>query len=63
MNRYSWRPWFAWYPVKWYVPVNEGNGWSRTYNGRLWMRWIECRHVGAVAPNGDLTDYWEYRLR
>lgn len=26
-----------------------------------WLRWVECRVHGEVAPNGDLTEWWEYR--
>lgn len=44
MNRYDWRPWFAWHPA-----------------AGFWLCWVECRVVGAVAPNGDLTEFWEYR--
>jgi len=49
MNRYIWHRGFAWYPV--------------CANGRrVWLRWVETRIVGHVAPNGDLTEAWEYRL-
>lgn len=47
-NRYAWRPWFAWYPV--HAP------------GLTWLRWVERRIRGAIAPNGDLTDFWECRV-
>jgi len=49
MNEYTWTSWFAWYTVK----LIDG-GYTR-------FRWVERRHIGAIAPNGDLTDYWEYR--
>lgn len=65
VNRYDWNPWFAWYPVALVGEVHEGPGRDVSYfpiGRHAWLRWIECRIVGAVAPNGDLTGYWEYRL-
>src|SRR5262249_50250840 len=45
MHRYLLHPGFAWYPV--------------CANGRrVWLRWVETRIVGHVAPNGDLTEAW-----
>jgi hypothetical protein len=38
-------------------------------NGRLrWMRWLECREVGEVTPDGErregeLTERWQYRMK
>jgi len=52
-NEYGWNRWFAWYPIRLYACGRMGR--------LVWLRWIEYRHCGAVAPNGDLTDYWEYR--
>lgn len=52
----DWELWFAWYPVRLYV---DGDNWKSA--PKVWLRWIECRIVGAVAPNGDITEYWEYR--
>ena len=59
MNAYSWQRWFAWYPVR--VFVLKGLGDHSDLYDVVWFKWVERRHVGAVAPNGDLTDYWEYR--
>jgi len=53
-NRYEWTRWFAWYPV--------------SIGGRLrWMRYVECREIGVVTPEGDqrageLVNRWVYRL-
>jgi hypothetical protein len=64
-NEYDWRRWFAWRPVRLYVQTTVHDSLGAFPGGHLgekvWLRWIERRHVGAVAPNGDLTDYWEYR--
>lgn len=51
---YPWRRWFAWYPIK------RGTGWG----GPLWfwLGWIWWKPHGEVAPNGDLTDWIEYRV-
>lgn len=61
MNRYDWQRWFAWYPVV--VDAYEVN---EIVNGkmryRVRFRWVERRIRGEVAPNGDLTDWWQYRL-
>lgn len=62
MNAYDWQPWFAWYPsfVDAY-DVSEIRKGKMRY--RVWLRWVERRLRGAVAPNGDLADgHWEYRL-
>jgi hypothetical protein len=57
VNRYEWHPWFAWFPVFIYrphpVPFPQPL--------LAWCRWVECRVHGEVAPNGDLTEWWEYR--
>lgn len=45
---YEWSPWRAWYPV-------------RLVSGELALGWVECRAHGVVAPNGDLTDWYEFR--
>jgi hypothetical protein len=45
---YDWSRWFAWYPV-------------RKTNGRLAMGWLQVRAHGEIAPNGDLTDWVEFR--
>lgn len=64
MNRYDWHPWFAWYRVPLWTEINEGQGKYWTTNGdHAWLSTIECRIRGAVAPNGDLTEYWQYRRR
>jgi hypothetical protein len=55
-NAQDWHPWFAWYPVRLW---RFGDDYWRA--PRAWLRRVECRIVGAIAPNGDLTDYWEYR--
>lgn len=47
-NDYDWFPYFAWWPV-------------RVSGELIWLQWVMCRHVGAIAPDDDLTDYWEYR--
>jgi hypothetical protein len=53
LNRYDWHPWFAWYPVRLYSDGMSG--------GRVWLRWIECRIIGAVAPDGSPAEFWEFR--
>lgn len=60
MNTYDWHPWFAWYPVD--VDVYEVRDIRRGKTRyKVWLRWVERKIVGAVAPDGDLTDYREYR--
>lgn len=46
---YDWTQWFAWFPV-------------RAIDGRLkWLRTVDVRAHGEIAPNGDLTDRYEFR--
>jgi len=55
MNPYAWHKWFAWYPVLAYDT-------RRPIGARKkWLCWVETRVVGHVAPNGDMTEAWEYR--
>jgi hypothetical protein len=45
---YEWSRWFAWWPV-------------RADDGRiLWLRRVMVRAHGEIAPNGDLTDWYEF---
>lgn len=60
MNHYDWHPWFVWYP-KW-IHFERKVGAAGGLGRFIWLRRVECRIRGAIAPNGDLTDYWEYRL-
>lgn len=62
MNIYEWHCWFAWYPVRLVYEINEGNGYSWADSGNYaWWCWVECCCHSEIAPNGDLTEWWEYR--
>lgn len=45
---YDWSDWFAWYPVR--MP----DGWPS-------VGWVQVRAHAVIAPEGDLTDRYEYR--
>lgn len=67
MNDYDWHLWFAWYPVRlWRGQAGPAVSWRPRFYppsavGYVWLRYLECRIHGEIAPNGDLTDWWEYR--
>ncbi len=58
----GWYPWFAWYPVKVKVPIENPNDEKDRAWITAWLEVVEWKHWSAQA-DGPFETYKLYRLR